>query len=220
MTAILKFLRRLPFTLIMLLVLSLVAFWTNTYLGNIPHLWLNRLGFAPRDLLDLNLERLFTSALVTGGGSVFWKAFAMILIFVGAAEWLTGTKHTGFTFWGVHLLALMLLTVIITLSHHQLRQFGLEAAIAARDVGPSAGYFACLGLLSGWLKPPANWISGVVLLTAFIIALLIPAASGQDAQVKFSADLAHLLAFPLGWLSAGLGRERRNKLAAVRSVRI
>ena len=219
MSAIAKFIRRLPFTLAILFMLSLVAIWTNTYLGQISHLWLSRLGFAPSDLLELNLERLVTSALVTNGGSVFWKAFAIILICVGTAEWLTGTRRTGFTFWGVHLLALFLLTLIITLSHRQLRQFGLQVALAARDVGPSAGYFACLGLLSGWIKPPWNWISGAVLMAAFVIALFIPTAAGQNAQVKFAADLAHLLAFPLGWLSAGIGRKHQTGSLSARSLK-
>ena len=71
MSAIAKFIRRLPFTLATLFMLSLVAIWTNTYLGQISHLWLSRLGFAPSYLLELNLERLGTSALVTNGGSVF-----------------------------------------------------------------------------------------------------------------------------------------------------
>jgi hypothetical protein len=39
--------------------------------------------------------------------------------------------------------------------------------------------------------------------------LLTPAAAGDNAKIKFSADLAHLLAFPLGWLSTMVGRKRQ-----------
>ena len=51
-----------------------------------------------------------------------------------------------------------------------------------------------------------HWLSGGVLFAMFVIAMLTPAAVGESAHIKFSADLAHMLAFPLGWFSAGVGR--------------
>jgi hypothetical protein len=216
---IFRFFHRIPFTLVMLLLLTLVALMTSTHLGQLPTHLLNRLGFAPRDLLQGNLERMFTSALVTSGGVVFWEAFGMIAFCVGAAEWLAGWKLAALTFWGGHLLALILLTFIVTLSRHQLRQFGLEAVIWARDVGPSAGYFACLGLASSLLKRPWNFISGTGVLAILTIALLMPASSGQSAQIKFSADLAHLLAFPIGWL-IGLVASKKPSSRMIRMDRI
>ena len=58
-------LRRFPFTLTMLALLGLTAIWTGTHTAAISANWLDRLGFAPLDLLALDLGRLFTSALVT-----------------------------------------------------------------------------------------------------------------------------------------------------------
>lgn len=206
MKALLNFLRRIPFTLVMLTGLVIGALVTNTYFQSITHRWLNRTGFSARDLWYLRVERMFTSALVTVGGRVFWEAILLVALFVGVAEWMSGWKRAAATFWGVHLLSLALLSLIVSLSVHQLRAFGLEASVVARDVGPSAGYFACLGLLSAQLKRPWNWIGGGVLFAMFVIALFMPAAVGESAHLKFSADLAHMLAFPLGWFSAGLGR--------------
>jgi hypothetical protein len=148
------FFSRLPFTLTMLVALVIGALITNTYFDQITRHWLKRTGFAPNDLWYWRLERIFTSALVTVGGKVFWEAILMVAVFVGLAEWMTGWKRAAATFWGVHLLALVLLSLIVALFLHQLRAFGLEAAEAARDVGPSAGYFACLGLVSARLKRP------------------------------------------------------------------
>jgi hypothetical protein len=199
---------RLPFTFTMLSALIVAALVTNTHTEQITREWLNRVGFAPNDLWYWQLERLFTSALVTLGGVVFWEALFFIAFAVGLAEWLTGWKRTAATFWGVHLLALILLSLIISLGIHQLRDFGLEAAEIARDVGPSAGYFACLGLVSAQLKRPWNWVSGGLLFAMFVIILFMPAAVGENAQVKFSADLAHLLAFPLGWFSNLIGQKQ------------
>jgi hypothetical protein len=208
MKTIKNFLQRIPFTLLTLAGLVITALATNTTFENITHHWLNRTGFAPNDLWFGNIERMFSSALVTSGGFVFWEALFFVAFAVGLAEWLTGWKRTAATFWGVHLLALVLLSLIISLGIHQLRNFGLEAAEVARDVGPSAGYFACLGLVSAQLKRPWNWVSGGILFAVFVITLLMPAAAGENAQIKFSADLAHLLAFPLGWFSSLLGSKR------------
>jgi hypothetical protein len=188
----------------MLLGLLATALLTNTYFEQITHHWLTRTGFSPRDLWYLRLERLFTSALVTSGGKVFWEALLLTAFAVGWAEWNTGWKRAGATFWGVHLLALVMLSLIISLSLHQLLAFGIEASEVERDVGPSAGYFACLGLVSAGVKPPWNMVSGAILFAGFVFAFFMPPAIGQGASVKFSADLAHLIAFPLGWLSSYL----------------
>jgi hypothetical protein len=40
------------------------------------------------------------------------------------------------------------------------------------------------------------------LFATFVVALFLPATAGESTGLKFSADLAHMLAFPLGWLSA------------------
>jgi hypothetical protein len=203
----LNFLRRSPFTLSMLAGLVIGALVTNTYFEQITRHWLNRTGFAPNDLWYWRIERMFTSALVTSGGAVFWEALFFVVFAVGLAEWMTGWRRAAATFWGVHLLALILLSLIVSLAIHQLHDIGLEATEVARDVGPSAGYFACLGLVSAQLKYPWNLVSGAALFAMFVVALFLPAAAGESAQLKFSADLAHMLAFPLGWLSAGIGRK-------------
>jgi hypothetical protein len=195
----------------MLVVISVAGLLTNTYIESITHHWLYRVGFAPNDLWYWRLDRVFASALVTSGGTVFWEALFFIAFSVGLAEWMTGWKRTAATFWGVHLAALVLLSGIFVWAARQLPDIGLEAVILARDVGPSAGYFACLGLVSARLKRPWQWISGGILLIVFVIASLLPPGTGESAEVKLSADLAHLLAFVLGWLSSrivfGCGKE-------------
>jgi hypothetical protein len=204
------FISRLPFTLFMLLSISIASLVTNTTFQSITRHWVNRIGFAPNDLWYWRLERLVTSALVTFGGAVFWEAVFFILLAVGLAEWLTGWKRAALTFWGIHLLVLLLLSLTIALSIHKLREIGLEASLVARDVGPSAGYFACLGLVSARLKNPWNWISGAILFAWFVFTLFMPGAPGESATLKFSADLAHLIAFPLGWLSSRIVQKQKS----------
>jgi len=74
----------------MLTGLDVGALVTNTYLEQITVPWLNRIGFAPNDLWYWRLERMFTSALVTSGGRVFWEALFFVAFAVGLAEWMTG----------------------------------------------------------------------------------------------------------------------------------
>jgi hypothetical protein len=181
--------------------LPLVALATNTTFETISYHWINRLVFSSNDLWYWRIERMFPSALVISGGKVFWDALFFVAFAVGLAEWMAGWKRAAATFWGVHLLVLILLSLIVSLATHQLHDIGLKAIEATRDVGPSAGYFACLGLISAQLKRPRNLVSGAALFAMFVVALFLPAA-GESAQLKFSAGLAHMLAFPLGWLSA------------------
>lgn len=71
-----RILRRLPFTILILSLLFLTALLTSSHTQQLTQTWMNRLGFAPVDLLALDLVRLFTSAITTSGGIVFWQACA------------------------------------------------------------------------------------------------------------------------------------------------
>ena len=196
-------LRRFPFTLTMLALLELTALWTGTHAAAISAEWLDRLGFAPLDLLALNLGRLFTSALVTSGGRVFWEALGMVAFAVGLSEWLTGSSRAALTFWGVHLSTLVLESLVIALPLHWIGMTLGSLVALSRDVGPSAGYFGALGLVSANLKYPWNLISGGVIFIALETALL-HVSGNNSLGLEVSADIAHIIAFPLGWYSSKL----------------
>jgi hypothetical protein len=195
------FLLRIPFTLAMLAGFVVIAVLTETHNASLSDAWLMRLGFAPNDLWFLRIERLFTSAMVTFGGRVFWESLVMILLAVGAAEWLTSTLRAALTFWSVHLVVLLASSLLIVLPLHLWGGAVGNALSLERDVGPSAGYFACLGLVSAFLPGRWRWISFALILVGLFIALFLPPKAGESEPVKLLADLAHLLAFPLGWLS-------------------
>ena len=200
------FIKRFPFTLIMLGLLILAAFLTDTHTGQLSAEWLDRVGFAPTDLLALHLERLFTSTVVTSGGTVFLQALAMIAFAVGLAEWCTSFRRAALTFWGVHLLTMLLVSFAISLPLHGAGVTVGSLVALSRDVGPSAGYFGALGLATATLKKPWHWIFGGVIFTGLVFAMLT--VSGKDGLgMELSAGLAHLIAFPLGWLSLRICRK-------------
>jgi hypothetical protein len=202
--------RRLPFTLIMIVLLILVAWWTNSTFQELTRAWINRLGFAPRDLWFFRWERLVLSAMVTSGGLSFWFALGMVAFTSGVAEWKTSTLRAALTFWGVHLVTLILEAVIFSL---QLSQPGLAQARAlfySRDIGPSAGYMGLLGLITTLLPKPWRWLAFAGILVYLVAALFLPSGSGVTAAIEINDDLAHLIAYPLGFASAYLFAGKRK----------
>ena len=138
----------------------------------------------------------------------FGGALGMVTLGVGTAEWRTSSARAASTFWGVHLLTLLLESGGALASD----QAGwiATASLRVRDVGPSAGYFGCIGLALATLRKPWRELLGILVFVGLVAALFLPPRAGQSAIVKRLADAAHLIAFPLGWLSAGLLQRRKN----------
>ncbi len=192
---------RFPFTLFTLTLLAVAAWVTETVTGKMTADVINRLGFAPRDLFNLDLWRMITSLLVTDGSRTFWLALLMVFITVGSAEWLAGTLHTILTFWGVHLLTLAIQSLLIVWPMHLFGFNITTALLLARDVGPSAGYFACFGLALYYIMKPWNWIISLIIFASLAVSFTQSLTSRPISILELSADMAHLIAFPLGWLS-------------------
>ncbi len=204
--------RRIPFTLCMLIILAVVAWVTHSYFQELARTWINRLGFAPRDFWFLRWERLFLSALVTQGGFSFWFALVMVAFTSGVAEWKTGTWRAISIFWGVHLATLILESALFLLPLQHLGFPAARAIFFSRDEGPSAGYMGTLGYVSTLLPKPWRWLAFGSILIILVVSLFIPPSPGQTLAIKLSDDMAHLIAFPLGWLSAFLilGKKRTD----------
>jgi hypothetical protein len=66
-----QIIRYIPFTLCMVILLLLVAWWTHSYFHELAKMWVSQLGFAPRDFWLFRWERLILSALVTNGAVSF-----------------------------------------------------------------------------------------------------------------------------------------------------
>jgi hypothetical protein len=94
--------------------------------------------------------------------------------------------------------------LLVTLPLHLVNSALGTALFVARDVGPSAGYVGCLGLVCARLPRPWRYISSAAIWGSLIVVLLLPAQVGHDAVAKITADLAHAIAFPLGWGAAAL----------------
>ncbi len=194
--------RRLWFTSASLGALVVVGSLTDTYRSDLARRVLRVWGWAPADFAVGELYRIVTSALVTHGGVVFWTGLALVLGMVGVTEWRRGTLRTALTFWGGHVTTLLLMASVAYV-HLQIDPETAEIWSGVRDVGPSAGAFSCLGLLAADLPKRQGQILGVGVITMLLVdAMLVPGPT----IVETSADLAHLIAFPLGYGSSFLGR--------------
>jgi hypothetical protein len=209
--------KRLPVTLLVCGALVGTALLATGQGRTLAGHWLQRVGFAPRDLATRRVDRLFTSAFFTHGHGTLWRALALILLFVGWTEWKHGSRRTAATFAGVHLGTVVLLGAAILALRHAGAIWPWMEYPMARDVGPSAGYIGCLGLSCARLETPRREIALAAVMAVLVIAPWAPALSPESADAKLSADLAHLIAFPLGWLSSylatgdALGSERGDR---------
>jgi hypothetical protein len=141
-------------------------------------------------------------------------AIVLMLMAVGGSEWLSSTLCAALIFWGGHVVALIFVSILLVLPLGQDASTDLQAMYLVRDVGPSAGFVCSMELLCARL--PGRWrpIFSTTSLVALVILLFLPPPAGRDRAVYLSSALAHLLAFPLGWLSSGIGRRVHPDLPA------
>lgn len=196
------FVRSVPFTIVMLVVIAAVGLTTATHLDRLPGSLLRRFGFAPFHLHRLHLHggdlvRLLTSAFLTHGGQMFYWSLAMIAVCVGLAEKRVGTWRAVLTFWGVHLATLVIQCLLLAISARHLDVLWINLLQAEHDVGPSAGYYGCLGLVCQKQSEPRRRML-LALVGGILLSRLIWTAVSRDRHVSLAADIAHLIAFPLG----------------------
>ncbi len=193
--------KRFIFTLIISVLLLAAAIITESLLNHLTPVWQERLGFAPHDLIPFHWFRILTSACVTSGGIGFWLPFGAMLILVASAEKLTGTSRSALAFWLSHLGATVGGSLLTWLAVHLYSSSLLNDIYTGRDVGPSAGYFGCLGLIVAHFPHRWNYIIGLAIIVGLLGGMVFSASHG--AFIDVSAGLAHLIAFPLGWSTAG-----------------
>jgi hypothetical protein len=202
-------LRRYPFTFAMLLALALAAVGTGSHDPPLTGEWLDRLGFAPRDLPSLQWVKLITSVFVTHGGGTFWRAMVMVALFVGGAERAVHTRFAASAFWGVHVVVLIAIGWILRPPGMDPPSFAAALLPLPRDVGPSVGAFACLGLALATLPATgARRFAVVGAVVAMVAALFLPPLADVSREVDLLADVGHLAGFLVGGVLGCLHRSR------------
>ncbi len=193
--------RNLPFTIMMLVILVVAGIYSDSHAGLLDPQIERDAGHSMRLMIEGGFYRLLTSLLFTAGGWRFYASLAMLAFAVGYAEWNFGTLRSVVTFFGVHLMALILLFVIVLFANQIFTIESGRRLWEVRDVGPSAGYYGCLGMAIAGLRRPVRGP-----LIALILAVLLSRAGYSFAYLPekgrmLSADLTHLIAISLGMYS-------------------
>jgi hypothetical protein len=198
--------KRLSVTLLLVLALLVSAAFTEGPLREFRPLVVRNLGFAARDLFLWDWQRLLSSALVTHGSWVLVRALVFVSVLVGTLEWRHGSRVAAAAFWGGHLMVLVVLALGISVWHRSVDETVLYAT---RDVGPSAGYLTCLGVWLGMhLSPRWHYGMAAALMAGLVLLALLPPLFEIAPELDLVADLAHLLAFGIGWSGARLASWR------------
>ncbi len=203
------------FTSVALLTLAIFAAVSGSITEPLPLSWRQALGYAPTDLLQLDLHRLFTSLCVTAGAGKFIASFLMLAFAVGCCERMLGTWPTLRFFLVSHITILLFMSCVFLLAG---RVSGTPESLAlatGRDIGPSAGYYGCLGIVLASQPPRWRFSSLLVVMIVLAIRLWMSSEHVLEEPTVVSADLAHILAVPFGWAAhaTGLcvGRERQKQ---------
>jgi hypothetical protein len=199
-------LKRCPFTLLMLVVLVGAGIYGQSHVGLLDAELHHQVGHSPRLLFGGHWHRLLTSLVFTAGGWRFYSSLALLATAVGCVEFVYGTRRAMLTFFGIHFATLLFVAGAIAWPLSMLETLHGELLFDARDVGPSAGYYGCLGLFVAGLSSRKR--EAIVAAIALLLILRLISSSLQLAEEGrvMSADLAHLVAFPLGVLSPRLLR--------------
>ena len=154
-------------------------------------------GSSLETTLNGKLLRLFSSLFLTAGGWRFYASVGMLAGSVGWVEWKCGTWRTTVVFFGVHLATLVFIYFLCILPLSTMKIAFAESLVDVRDVGPSAGYYGCLGFALARATLWWKWPVGLIIYGVLVIRLTMSVLSLDEPHLVMG-DVAHLVALPLG----------------------
>ncbi|MDB4664654.1 rhomboid family intramembrane serine protease [bacterium] len=198
-------LHRYRFTTAATVVLLGFALCSESSWQPLDETWRDWIGFAPTNLLDFQWQRLLTSLLLTAGGWRFAASLVMLAACVGLTERCYGTPATIKLFLTSHLLVLITISVTVLVLATNVSSPSILALAKGRDIGPSAGYYGCLGAILMSSQSLGKRLCILCVLSILLVRLTISTAGLPEDASVVSADIAHLLALPLGGFLAWCG---------------
>ena len=200
----LAIIRRVPFTLVMLLGIIIVAFITGATNAQLTPDVLNRWGFSLSDLWQGGWYSLVTEVLFTHSPFMFWGILALVICSIGIYEWQAGTRQACLLYWITDVGGTLIVSLALVLPLYLARtDLGMSLAFSG-DVGMSGGGFGSLG---GWI----HRLPGPVRKRAFAVMALYLILHLFIITDLFS-DILHLVTFPVGfWLDGWLSKRFTGK---------
>lgn len=185
-----------PATIICLVFLILEGLVHGTWSGPLADSVRAILGHSASHMSNGAWDRILSSLFVTGDPLHLFLALIMILFCVGTLERQAGSWIAIASFLIVHLLTLLIQSSILLIVHAWVDQeWSLRWSITP-DVGPSAGYYGCLGVvIARWQSPARRWMA-LTILGILLIRWIVTSLIFDDSH--FQSDMAHAIAFPVG----------------------
>ncbi len=202
------------FTLVSATLLTSFAFWSNSHSSRLSDVWRTAIGFSPLSTVELQWHRPLTSLLFTAGDRIFLQSLIMLCICVGLCEQRFRTATTTLVFFASHLIVTVGLALFVILPFHTAGAEWATVLASEKDVGPSAGYYGCLGFWIASLNSRHRRILILCLILVLAVRLVFSLEKIELNPATVSADLGHLAAFPLG-LIVGFWNQRRTTASRV-----
>ncbi len=141
------------------------------------------------------------------------QAVAMILLVVGISEKLLGTWPTVRTFLLSHFAALGAFAIGVAILHWLHFGENVRTLYTLHDVGPSAGYYGCLGGLVIARHFRFRTFTILAIFAFLFLRVAVSLVQMPDSQISLSADIVHLLATSIG-MCAGFIASDNGKSAS------
>lgn len=190
-----------PFTICLLIALVAAGAYGRTHVGPIVDVVHEKVGHSADLLWKGEHHRIWTSVIFTTGGWHFYGSLAMVAFAVGWLEKEQGSWIALIGFLGIHAATLLMMSAGISMSHRLVETHRGNLLWYTSDVGPSAGYYGCLGIA---IASQEAWAASVCILAIFVLLVTRLVWSSYHILADgraMSADIAHLIAFPLGLLA-------------------
>lgn len=195
-----------PFTLCLLFALLAASWFAHNHKGQLDETVASEIAHAPRHVVAGKMLRLITSIPFTTDYWHLVSAVGMTFLCVGSYEFRFGWLRAAICFLVTHCLTLLALAAILYASHTLSNSHTTKQLVQAADVGPSAGYYGCLGAtLWSNSRTSLKLLLGLVLFT-LVVRAGVACTTNEFQASAFQTDLAHLLAFPIGIATAGFSR--------------
>ncbi len=193
--------RRLPFTLALVAAVLLITLSSAPLHEALGSAALERWGFSLADLESGRLLRLLTCPFHVLRLSMLLSIVGSLLLFVGACEYLLGTRRAALAFLAGHVAGYLGGFLLLA----GLGRLGLEWASGmamVRDVGASAGAFGAAGAAVAFL-PPRQRRGAFLVIAAYLVLALIISTRRWDFE--------HAVAFPAGFVLGGILLVRQGR---------
>lgn len=181
--------RRLPFTFAFLAIMCVANALSGTLFGAVTPEALTGWGVSHDSLRQGEVYRLLSGTVLSHDLGMLLRQLVFVAAIVGAYEWIEGSRRAATTFLTIDIIGTLLVLFVALPALVHAFSLAPPAALAAFDVGMSAGGFGLIGALTA--KAPYRWLWLSAICAAIAVKIWI--------SFDVIADTAHLLCLFLGF---------------------